>query len=574
MNASTSADRPAADGHPAARPAPNAARSSAIMAAGTIVSRGLGFVKTMLLAIALGTATGVADIFDVANQIPNIIYLAVAGGIFNAVLVPQIIRASKRQDSGADYVSRLLTLMVLIILGLAVIITLSAGWIIPLLTTDFNAAQTTLGITFALWCLPQIFFYGLYAVLGQILNSYGSFGPYMWAPVVNNVVAIGGLLMFLALMGGQQMQQGRAVSHTVENWSTTQTLLIAGTATLGIAIQSLVLIWPVKRLRLGLRPRFGWRGIGLGRAAKLASWTLGTMIIGNGAFLVYTKIGTIATGSRDQIEGAVAGPYALTAATMVYLLPHSIVVLSVATVLFNRMSHAASDGDDDAMRHILSRGLRTVGVATVFGAIVLLVLAGPLGMLFGGRSAPAGALVGIVLTLLALGLPFFSANFMMNRIFYSLEDARTPFIIQLVLTAAGICLALGASMFPPQWVIFALAGSYTLGSIAAVFVSHRFLTRRLGHYDGGHIIASHLRMTCAALGSAVPGILVLWLLGGYRPDGFAWDSIPAAFLVVAIGGTVMGVAYLLLLKLLRVPELEEFLRPLLERFGRGSASSA
>lgn len=556
------------------KPAPNAARSSLIMAAGTLVSRGLGFVKTSLLAIALGTATGVADIFDVANQIPNIIYLAVAGGIFNAVLVPQIIRASQRHDRGSDYVSRLLTLMVLVMLGLAAIITLSAGWIIPLLTTGFNAAQTTLGIIFALWCLPQIFFYGLYAVLGQILNSYGSFGPYMWAPVVNNVVAIGGLLMFLTLMGGQQMEQGRALTHTVENWDTPQTLLVAGTATLGIAAQSLVLVWPVKRLRLGLRPRFGWRGIGLGRAAKIAVWTLGTMIIGNGAFLVYTKIGTIATGARDQLEGAVAGPYTLTAATMVYLLPHSIVVLSLATVLFNRMSHAASNGDDDAMRHILSRGLRTMAVATVFGAIALLVLAGPLGMLFSGTSAPAGALVGIVLSFLALGLPFFSANFMMNRIFYSLENARTPFIIQVILTAIGIGLALLAATFPPEWVIFALAAGYTMGNAISVVVTHQFLKRRLGNYDGGRIIDAHVRMACAALGSGVAGVVMIWLFGGYSATGFAWSSIPAAFVVVAIAGTVMGLVYLLLLKLFRVDELKEFLNPLLERFGGRTNSPA
>ncbi|HET7415431.1 MAG TPA: murein biosynthesis integral membrane protein MurJ [Arthrobacter sp.] len=558
------------------RKAPDAARSSAIMAAGTLVSRGLGFVKTILLSVALGAATGVADIFDIANQIPNIIYLAVAGGVFNAVLVPQIIKASKQHDRGTDYVSRLLTLMVLVMALLALVITLSAGWIIPLLTTNFSPAQLTLTTVFALWCLPQIFFYGLYAVLGQILNSYGSFGPYMWAPVLNNVVAIGGLLLFIVLMGSQQMQNGHAAAHTVENWSTFQTILVAGTATLGIAVQAVVLAWPVKRLGLGLRPRFGWRGIGLGRAAKIAIWTLGTMVVGNGAFLIFTKIGTIATSARDTVEGAVAGPYSLTVATQVYLLPHSIVVLSVATVLFNRMSHAASSKDDDAMRHILSRGLRTVGVATVFGAVALLVLAGPLGMLFSGGRAPAGALVGIVLSFLALGLPFFSANFMMNRVFYSFEDARTPFIIQIILTTIGITLAVGAAFFPPQWVIFALAASYTLGSMSGVVVSHQFLKRRLGNYDGGRIIDSHIRMTCAALGAGAAGVLVLWLFGGYDPDGFAWGagvgryvSILSAIAVLAVAGTVMGLVYLLLLKLFRVHELKEFLEPLLERVGRG-----
>lgn len=543
------------------------------MAAGTLVSRALGFIKTILLTIAIGTATGVADIFGVANEIPNIIYLVVAGGVFNAVLVPQIIKASKRADGGSDYVSRLLTLVVLVMLVLAVLVTLAAPVIMRVLTSNWDPDQLALGVIFALWCLPQIFFYGLYAMLGQILNSYGSFGPYMWAPVINNVVAIGGLLMFLYLMGPQIMRGGDAFAHTVTNWSTAQTVLVAGTATLGIVAQATALIWPVKRLGLQLRPRFGWRGIGLSSAAKLAVWTMGTMVIGNSTFLVFTKVASIATGARDEFAGAVAGPLTLSVATMVYLLPHSIVALSVATVLFNRMSHAASDGDEDELRRVLSQGLRTVAVATIFGAIAILVLAGPLGMLFGGGSRPAGSLVAIVLTLLALGLPFLSANFMMIRTFYSLEDARTPFFIQLILTLIGVGSALIAAMFPANWVVFALAAGYTVGNISAVLVSHQFLKRRVGYYDGARIISAHIRMAYAALGSGAVGAAVLWLLGGYNPSGFAWESLFSAVATIAIVGTIMAVLYLLLLKALRVQELKDFIEPFLGRFTRRNSAA-
>ncbi len=120
---------PADDPVPAEAGAPTGAsetRSSAIMAAGTLVSRFLGFGKTWMLGTALGLGSTVNDTFINANNLPNLIFLLVAGGVFNAVLVPQIIKASKAPDRGADYISRLLTLAVLLLLGLTALVTLAA----------------------------------------------------------------------------------------------------------------------------------------------------------------------------------------------------------------------------------------------------------------------------------------------------------------------------------------------------------------------------------------------------------------------------------------------------------------
>lgn len=80
------------------------------MAAGTLVSRILGFVKTILLTVAISSLSTVGDVFETANTLPNLIYVLVAGGVFNAVLVPQIIKAAKAQDGGARYISKLVTL--------------------------------------------------------------------------------------------------------------------------------------------------------------------------------------------------------------------------------------------------------------------------------------------------------------------------------------------------------------------------------------------------------------------------------------------------------------------------------
>ena len=544
------------------------------MAAGTLVSRFLGFAKTWMLAAALGLGSTVNDTFINANNLPNLIFLLVAGGVFNAVLVPQIIKASKAPDKGADYISRLLTLAVLVLLTLTLAVTLLAPWVIELTTQGYSPEQKALAVSFAFWCLPQIFFYGLYALLTQVLNAHGAFGPAMWAPILNNIVAIAGLGMFIWIFGANA-----ANPHTLDTWGSTQTFLVAGFSTIGVIAQTAILLIPVFRLRLGLRPRFGWRGVGLGQAARLSVWTLATAAVGQLAFLYVMRIATIPGAERLRLEQAgdpaadtMPGNAVLEVASQLYLLPHSIIALSLATVLFNRMTRASQDGDRAALRSALSHGLRTMAVATVFGALALFALAGPLGMFFSGGVKQDGVMLAQTLTILALSTPFMSANFMMSRVFYANEDARTPFFIQLVLALVNVVAAFSIQFLPFDQIIFAIAILYTGGNILSVIVSAVFLRRLLGHLDGPRIANSYIRMGYAALGSALAGAGALWLLGSYSRDGFAWSTPIAALVTIVVVGPVMLAAYLLLLKLFRVTELSDLLQPLLGRLRRRAAA--
>lgn len=544
------------------------------MAAGTLVSRFLGFAKTWMLAAALGLGSTVNDTFINANNLPNLIFLLVAGGVFNAVLVPQIIKASKAPDKGADYISRLLTLAVLVLLALTLAVTLLAPWVIELTTQGYSPQQKALAVSFAFWCLPQIFFYGLYALLTQVLNAHGAFGPAMWAPILNNIVAIAGLGMFIWTFGANA-----ANPHNLDTWGSTQTFLVAGFSTVGVIAQTTILLVPVFRLRLGLRPRFGWRGVGLGQAARLSVWTLATAAVGQLAFLYVMRIATIPGAERLRLEQAgdpaadtMPGNAVLEVASQLYLLPHSIIALSLATVLFNRMTRASQDGDRAALRSALSHGLRTMAVATVFGALALFALAGPLGMFFSGGVKQDGAMLAQTLTILALSTPFMSANFMMSRVFYANEDARTPFFIQLVLALVNVVAAFSIQFLPFDQIIFAIAILYTGGNILSVIVSAVFLRRLLGHLDGPRIANSYIRMGYAALGSALAGAGALWLLGSYSRDGFAWSTPIAALVTIVVVGPVMLAAYLLLLKLFRVTELSDLLQPLLGRLRRRAAA--
>ena len=539
-------------------PAPSSARSSATMAIGTLASRILGFIKAMVLGIAIA-GTAIATIFEGSNYLPNLIFLLLAGGVFNAVLIPQIAKASKQPDKGTDFISRLLTLGVVGLLVITAIVMLLVGPILGLFTS-FSGSELQLAITFGLFLLPQIFFYGLFSLLGQVLNAHNAFRAYAWAPVVNNVVAIAGLLVFIVISGS-------AVStpHTVENWTIGQTWMLAGTATLGIVAQSAALIIPVHRLGLNLRPKFGLKGTGLGATVKVAGWTMGTMIIGNLTFLVILRVSTIPLGGSSGGDPGIPDVYVLNRATELYIMPHSIIALSIATVMFTAMAHAAASKDMSGLRISLAGALRTTGMATVFAAIALVVLSGPLGMLFSGNQETVGRHVAITLAILAVGAPFFSINFILNRVFYAREDARTPFVIQCIMVGLGLTTALLASLLPQEWIIYGLAASYTLSNVVAPIVSHFFLKRQLGNYGGGLILRAHMRFLVAALVAGVVGELILRLFGSSSSEGFMWTSISASALTLAVVGTLMAVIYIVVLKRLRVEEVDALLNPLLAK---------
>ncbi|MET1034264.1 MAG: murein biosynthesis integral membrane protein MurJ [Arthrobacter sp.] len=552
----SSTKTPAAGGH---------SKAYALMASGTMVSRLLGFVRTALLAVAIGSVTSVADIFEKANVIPTIIFMLLAGGIFNVVLVPQLIKASKAADRGSDYTSRLITLTVVVMAGFTLLLTLLAGPIITVLTKDWTGPMLALGTSFAYWSLPQVFFYGVYAVVGQVLNAHGRFGAYMWAPVVNNLVQIAVIGVFLALFGPYAGQDQLAA------WTPQQTLLLAGGATLGIALQAAVLFIPLARTGLDIRPKFGWRGMGLRHVGKIAAWTLASMTVGNLASLAYARLVSSATAARDALESggaSVAGEYALNTSQLVTVLPHSIFALALATVLFNELSRAFADGDRAAVGPLVAKGLRTTAVPVVFASVAFIVLAGPLGRIFGGTgpsAADAGAAIAQLLVLTALGLPFKSIHFFLIRVFFAEEDTKTPMLIQTTIAVGGLAAAYTMAAFiPATRIAVGIALLYGVTNVLSAVLAHVLVVRRYGDYGTAGVADTYIRIGWFSALSGAVGAGVLWLMGGYD-RGFAWDGIPNAILTIAVVGSVMLVVYLLLLRAARVPELDEFLGPLARR---------
>jgi putative peptidoglycan lipid II flippase len=514
-------------------------RASLVIGAGTIASRLTGLLRTVVLVAAIGAVSSRAgDAFAVANQLPNNIYAIVSTGLLTAVVVPQIVRAAAHEDGGRAFISKLFTLGTVALGAVALIATVAAPWLVRLYASDFTSDQLALATAFAYWCLPQIFFYGLYALLGEILNARRVFGPYTWAPIVNNLVSIGGFLAFIALFGGDR--------STVGPWTPTMIAVLAGTATAGIVVQTAVLLFFWRRAGLHLRPDFRWRGIGLRHIARLAGWTFLMVLAGQIAGVVQTNVLAGASGDAPAV-------FASQNAWLLFMLPYSIIVLSIGTPYFTQLSEHASAGRLDEVKADIVRSIRILGFFIVGSTAALAVAAVPASRIFTTDAAQAGEAAPVLLAYLVSLIPL-SVLFVVQRTFYAYNDTRTPFfftLLQCVLVVATALVAGGA--LPAAVVATGVALGQSVASIVQVIVATVLLHRRLGGIGTASWLGSLGRNVLAALPAAGVGWGVFLLLGagdGWMTQGQLLGALGAG----VIGLTVLAV-YVGILALLRAPEL-------------------
>jgi putative peptidoglycan lipid II flippase len=506
-------------------------RASAVMASGTLVSRILGFIKAIMVVAVIGLTGGGADAFALANQLPNNVYIIIVGGVLNAILVPQIIKAGLHSDGGAAFINRITTLAIVLFGGATVLATLAAPLLVALYAGTLvrgNADTFALAVSFAYWCLPQIFFYALYTLLGEILNARKLYGPYTWAPVVNNVVAIMGLGLFLAVFGVMDS----AVPTT--EWTPTQIALLAGPATLGIVVQALMLFFFWRRVGLSYQPDFRWRGVGLGQLGRTASWTFGLLITTQIAGIVQTQVAAIATGSGASIA-------VMQNAWLIFILPHSIATVSIGTAYFTRMSGHASTGDIVSLRADLSSSVRAISLIAVFSSVGLIVLSVPISRVFTDNATDVLLLAQVVAAFL-IGLVPFSIQFVLFRAFYALGDTRTPFLITLFQSGLYIPIAVACAFLPAQFIVLGLALGMSLVTLPQLVLTVYLLRRKVGSFRIGPTMRSLVVFAVASLSAAAIGVLILWALGLFT-DGFALESRLSAILTIVAAGGGMALAY-------------------------------
>ncbi|AJE41543.1 murein biosynthesis integral membrane protein MurJ [Streptomyces nodosus] len=557
---------------PAAAPAPEAVppakkggrasnllQSSAVMAAGTMVSRLTGFVRSALIVSALGIGL-LGDTFQVSYQLPTMIYILTVGGGLNSVFVPQLVRAMKEDDDGGEaYANRLLTLVMVALGALTAIMLFAAPLLIRLLSDPVagDPAANEVAITFVRYFLPSIFFMGIHVVMGQILNARGKFGAMMWTPVLNNIVIIVTLSLFIWVYGTAAHSGMKVTNIPPEG----QRLLGVGVL-LGLVVQALAMIPYLRETGFRLRLRFDWKGHGLGKAATLAKWTILFVLANQAGAIVVTQLST-AAGKRS-VDGTGFAAYAN--AQLIWGLPQAIITVSLMAALLPRISRSAAENDGGAVRDDISQGLRTTAVAIVPIAFGFVSLGIPMcTLIFGGSGTAAATNMGYMLMAFGLGLIPYSVQYVVLRAFYAYEDTRTPFYNTVIVAvvnagASALCYVL----LPDRWSVVGMAAAYGLAYAIGVGVAWARLRKRLGgDLDGARVLRTYARLGIASVPAALLSGAACYEIGQTLGQGVV-GSLAA---LLGGGALLLGVFYVAARKM-RIEELNSMVGMVRGRLGR------
>ena len=514
-------------------------KSSAIMAVGTIFSRITGLGRNLLLVAALGTAI-IGDTFQVANTIPTVVYILVAGGALNAVFVPQIVREMKKPDGGNAFVSQLATATFTILAIATAIGVLAAPLVVRLYAAKFGGSgletEFELTVLFTRYCLPQILFLGLFTLFGQIANARGSFGPMMWAPILNNLVVIGVLIGFIAI--APNAQDG-VISTSAK------TLLGLGT-TFGAFVQAAILIPVIVKSGVRLRPNFHWSS--LGKSAHLAKWTMIFVLINQAGFVVIVNLATAAS-VRAKESGIDVGvgftPYQN--AHFIFLLPHSIIAVSLVTALLPRISRLAADTQISNVRDEIQQTLLNLYSLIIPAAFAMLFLGQPIAhLIFAGSNSADASQIGMILSGFALGLIPFCSSYVMLRGFYAFEDTKTPAAITLLMNIVTIlCATISYFVLPIRFITVGIAVSFGIGYLSSSLLARFLLSKRIGRLNIRKELLSILLISFIAF---APGLLISSqlesLLNSGAPNAFT------SLLTLVVAGAIalpifLGIGYAL-----------------------------
>lgn len=541
-------------------------RNSLIMASGTLASRITGQIRTILLAACLGTTGIAANAYQTGAMIPQVLFTVISGGIFNAVLVPQIVRTLKMADAH-ERLNKLITVAITLLLAMTLLMMAATPLLTMLyLNSSWGPAQRALVNSFTLWCMPQIFFYGLYTLLGQLLAAKDDFATYAWSSVGANIISCAGFVVFLCLFG-------RASHEPMSFWTTEKVMLSAGTWTLGVAFQALVLFIPLIRLGFRYKPKWGIRGIGLRSMGPVAAWSLGVMGIQEVANIVNARITNGAPFAGHDLYG-IAGNGSYQNAFTLYILPYSLIAVSIGTAIFPKISRAVADNNLDEARGDLSQALRNVGILMMFFTAAYLVMPVPIIIaLLPSVGIQEAQLIAGPMMALVLGLPLTSAYLLIQRTFFAFEDGKHPFLFQLAMNIIQIAFSLTCmSLLPPKDWTICVGLSITVGYALSFPMLVVMLRRRLGgSIDGRRIAVTYGKALVAmivtiAIGKLFTDPLFALLradMQGNRIMGLNWFQAIAFCAILAV---IMVVVYAGMLIILRCREFTSILASVARRF--------
>ena len=523
------------------------------MAVGTGLSRATGLARTAAMAIALGVSESrLADSYNIANTLPNIIYELVLGGVLSSVFIPVLVEElrTRVRDEAWRSVSALVTTALVVLVAMTVATVLLAPLIIDVFSGRVSGAegreQHALATFFLQLFAPQIALYGFAAIADGLLNAHGKFALPAFAPIVNNVVVI---LTFVVFAG---VTVGTPTNASVNDDLGLKLLLGLGT-TAGVAAFALVYVPALARLPGRLWPRFDFHHPAVRKLGRLSAWTFG--------YVITNVLGTVV--SFVLANGVQGGITSYVTAFAFFQVPIGIAAISVITVLTPKMAAHFIDGDTDAFRARVAGGLRLAGLLMLPATALYLVLGEPLIRTLlehGVTGAKSAEFVASVLRYFAIGLLPFAAFQLLRAAFYARQDARTPAYVNVVENAVtiGLDFALFGLMH-----VQGLALAHSLGYVAGCAVAIVPLARAIGGLERSRTVVELGKVALAAGAMAGAMLLVLAAVRSGTEPGDARD-----LLQLAGGGAAGAIVFVAAAWALRVRDLAFFRDLLPARFRR------
>jgi len=368
------------------------------------------------------------------------------------------------------------------------------------------------------------------------------------------------------VLGAYAVVFGVATPGAADGFSTGEAWLLGLGSTLGIAVQALVLVPYLRQVGFRFRPRFDFRGVGLGHTLRLGAWTLAFIVVNQISYFVIVRLASSADieGKKEGVPSA--GQVVYDVGFLISQVPHGVITVSLATAIIPTLAARAAEHDYARMRLELSRTLRLALMLIAPIAVAVACLGSPVASVLAGFGAARGNTdaIGTTISAFSLALVMFSLHYVVLRGFYALEDTRTPFFIQTVIAAANIALAVAVTTgAPPIEVSTRLALAYGLAYTVGLAVSATVLSRRIGTLADPETVRFVVRLVLVCVFAAVVMLLGRWAWERFLVTG---DPSPAwALGELVVVGAAGAAATVLAARLLRVEELRYVVSSVLRR---------
>ena len=530
------------------------AKDAAVMAVGTAISRITGFLRYAALAYVLGLTlrygqTNLPSTYNLANSMPNMVFDLVMGGIIASLFIPVFVEyLSTRSREEAWYVASSVTNIAMLILGAVTVLGIFASPLVIRLMTAFGSygagdvatqAVRDQASFFLRFFMPQIIFYGLSAILAGILNAHRHFAAPAFAPIANNLVVMGTVVAFHFLPGPRD--------------NTLHLVVLGVGTTLGVVAQALVQVPMLVRIGVRYSPVIDLKHPAIRKIGRLAIPLLGYILLWQiGAWFVFAL--------AIQVDGGVPS---YQYAQMFFQLPYGVFAVSIITAIFPAMSEHFALRRWSRFKDTMNTGIRSTLLIIVPCCVIYLALSQPIIRFLlqhGFFKAGDTELLSGVLLFFALGLIPYSIDMLLTKTFYSMQDTRTPMIINCFVVAINI----GANLLFFHWLgVKGLALGFSTAYLFSMLIDGSVLRIRLGRLGGRKVLSTAAKALVAAAVMALAVYASQRLIEQFHPDPALWKDLLDMFLPM-LEGTVV---FFLVAHALRMEELDT-LKEVLSRYFR------